>query len=163
MKHKPKAVAPQDAILTQGERDKSNISKKIASLLLSSSRSDVTFLVGEEPEVQSFPAHQLILSLSSPVFDAMFKWQLTFDKIEIRMNDEDPEAFKAVLRYLYTDEPQLNDEIVMWTLYFAKKYMLDHLEDKCSAFVIKNLNLTNVIRFYQQVSLFKTEFCELFF
>jgi BTB/POZ domain-containing protein 1/2 len=124
---------------------------KVASFFLSPTRSDVTFVVGEEAKVQSFPGHKFLLSMSSPVFETMFYGPLASDEKEIRLADEDPESFNAVLRYLYTEEAEFNMEIVISTLYSAKKYMLDQLEEKCSTFIIKNLACDNVITMYQQV------------
>jgi hypothetical protein len=135
----------------------STVHKRVASLFLCSNWSDVTFVVGKHPRVQSFPGHRIVLSMSSTVFEAMFDGPLASDKAEVRLTDEDPEAFKTVLRYLYTDEPQLNEKIVMATLHSAKKYKLDRLKEECEAFVIENLTCDNVITMYQQVS----EFCQL--
>jgi BTB/POZ domain-containing protein 1/2 len=124
---------------------------RFSALFLSPTLSDVTFVVGEDAKVQSIPGHRLILSMSSPVFDAMFNGPSATDKTEVRLTDEKPEAFKAVLRYLYTDKPQLNKKIAMATLYSAKKYMLHELEEECEAFITENLNCRNVISVYQQV------------
>jgi hypothetical protein len=128
-----------------------NAFDKISPFFLCSTLSDVTIVFGEGPDVQSFPGHKFLLSMSSPVFEAMFYGPLASNKKEIRLKEEDPEAFKTVLRYLYTDEPQLKEEIVMATLYSAKKYMLDKLEEECIAFAIQNLNWKNAITIYQQV------------
>ena len=43
------------------------------------------------------------------------------------MPDVDPDAFLALLNYLYTDEIQLEPDNVLATLYAAKKYIVPHL------------------------------------
>lgn len=57
---------------------KSSVLERLRTLSLSDELADVWFVVGHEPEVERLPGHQLILSLSSPVFHTMFHSQLSF-------------------------------------------------------------------------------------
>ena len=41
--------------------------------------------------------------------------------------DVDPDAFLAMLKYLYCDNIQLKPDTVLATLYLAKKYIVPHL------------------------------------
>ena len=41
--------------------------------------------------------------------------------------DVDPDAFLAMLKYLYCDDIQLELDTVLATLYSAKKYIVPHL------------------------------------
>lgn len=62
--------------------------------------SDVTFLVGMEPDVWRLPAHKFILVQASPVFSAMLKGPMSCKDVkeEVPINDVDPMAFENILR-----------------------------------------------------------------
>jgi len=123
--------------------------------------SDVTFVVKqlqeeEEQEGQEvykevrFYAHRLLLSLRSPVFKAMFNGPLKeSESSEIDIADISPEAFGAMLAFLYKGKSNSSEELRgyltspsnAWQLWYAaKKYMLDSLEQKCrKVSIIKRL------------------------
>lgn len=90
-------------------------------------------MVGKSPDTKSFYAHKFVLSMSSPVFEAWFRFgggQAVSDK-EIELTDEEPEAFKNLLLFIYTDEVDVNANNVLGTLYTAKKYQITYLEKHC--------------------------------
>lgn len=60
--------------------------------------SDVHFLVGKEPGIQRIPAHKLILTAGSAVFDAMFNGTLATHAPEVELPDVEPTAFLSLLR-----------------------------------------------------------------
>ena len=49
----------------------------------------------------------MFLAMASPVFEAMFYGGLAETKREIKILDVQPEAFNAMLSYVYTDEVHL--------------------------------------------------------
>lgn len=107
--------------------------------------SDVTFLVGHDEEfAKTVPAHKYVLSISSPVFYAMFSGELVEQGKNIRIPDSDPESFLEFLRYLYTDEVNLC-ECVQGVLYLASKYIVPSLTHLCVEFLYQNLNTDNVL------------------
>ncbi|KAM0927437.1 hypothetical protein ACQ4PT_002874 [Festuca glaucescens] len=63
---------------------------------------DVTFVV-EETEIQ---AHKLVLAMRSPVFAAEFRWHTNHSANHTRLSIDDMSAstFRAMLRFIYTDE-----------------------------------------------------------
>ena len=70
----------------------------------------------------------MFLAMASPVFEAMFYGGLAETKREIKILDVQPDAFSAMLEYIYTDELHLsNFELVCDICYAAKKYMLPDL------------------------------------
>ena len=97
--------------------------------------SDVIFLVGKKPDIRSFYAHKFILSISSPVFDAWFNGDLSNNETEITLIDEEPDAFRALLFFIYTDEIDINANNVLDTLYTAKKYQVTYLENACITYL----------------------------
>lgn len=129
--------------------------------------SDVHFIVGKGNSQTRFPAHKFILSVGSAVFNAMFNGLLakansehnqtneTNDSnTEIELPDIEPEAFQALLRFLYLDEVQIGPETVMTTLYAAKKYEIFALEMACVDFLKANLNPDNAFMLLTQARLF---------
>ncbi|KAK1661459.1 hypothetical protein QYE76_049618 [Lolium multiflorum] len=65
-------------------------------------RPDVTFVV-EENEIQ---AHKLLLAMRSPVFAAEFRWHTNDNATSTLLSIDDMSAstFRAMLRFIYTDE-----------------------------------------------------------
>ncbi len=110
--------------------------------------SDVKFVVrganGESESKQVIPAHKFVLSISSPVFEAMFYGDLAETKDCIELPDCEYESLLELFRYMYSDEVQLSGSNVMGVLYLAKKYMVPSLADKCSEYLQDNLDSSNV-------------------
>ncbi|KAH7680071.1 hypothetical protein AAVH_41559 [Aphelenchoides avenae] len=53
----------------------------------------------------------------------------------IDVDDATPEAFKTVLRYIYTDDADLTPDNAFPVLYLAKKYLLNNLVARVSKYV----------------------------
>ncbi|XP_022797066.1 BTB/POZ domain-containing protein 6-like [Stylophora pistillata] len=110
--------------------------------------SDVKFVVrkmdGESEKKQVIPAHKLVLSISSPVFEAMFYGELPETRDSIELPDCDYESLLELFRYMYSDEVCLNGSNVMRVLYLAKKYMMPSLAERCSEYLQENLDPSNV-------------------
>jgi len=103
--------------------------------------SDVTFVVlptKEDEETTRFPAHRVIVSARSRVFENMFYGP---DRVEHKGDDDlevevgdgvTNEAFSILLCYVYTDNTlELTENNVMSVLYCSKKYELDGLRQEC--------------------------------
>ncbi|XP_022797067.1 BTB/POZ domain-containing protein 6-like [Stylophora pistillata] len=110
--------------------------------------SDIKFTVwkvdGESEGKQTIPAHKFVLSISSPVFEAMFYGELAETKDSIELPDCEYESLLELFRYLYSDEVNLSGSTVMGVLYLAKKYMVPSLAEKCAEYLLKSLDLSNV-------------------
>ena len=91
------------------------------------------------------PAHKFVLSIGSPVFEAMFYGEVAETRAVIELPDCDYESLLELFRYLYSDEVNLSGSNVMGVLYLAKKYMVPSLADKCSQFLQDNLDASNVL------------------
>lgn len=133
---------------------KATMRERIVFLFNNEILSDVTFLVGRGAQQQRIPAHKLVLSSGSAVFDAMFNGTLATASSEIEVPDVEPAAFLAVLLFLYTDEIQIDPETVMTTLYTAKKYAVSALEKHCVDFLKNNLTSDNAFLLLTQARLF---------
>ena len=110
--------------------------------------SDVKFVVrganGESESKQVIPAHKFVLSISSPVFEAMFYGELAETSDSIELPDCEYESLLELFRYMYSDEVILGGSNVMGVLYLAKKYMVPSLAEKCTEYLQNNLDPSNV-------------------
>ena len=110
--------------------------------------SDIKFVVrkmdGESESTQVIPAHKFVLSISSPVFEAMFYGELAETRDTIELPDCDYEGLLELFRYMYSDKANLSGSNVMGVLYLAKKYMVPSLTEECSKYLLNNLNPFNI-------------------
>ncbi|KAF4520673.1 hypothetical protein B566_EDAN006349 [Ephemera danica] len=116
-------------------------------LLSSGEMSDCTFLVGTaDCEKQKFSCHKFVLGSASSVFSTMFYGSLT--ETDVKVTDIQPEHFKQMLEYIYTDNIILNDEISALKIWSAAhKYMIRPLSKKCESFICGKLSAENAYLF----------------
>ena len=110
--------------------------------------SDLKFVVrvGNDKSAikQVISAHKLVLSISSPVFYAMFYGELKETKDSVELPDCEYESLLEFLRFIYSDEVNLSGNNVMQVMYLAKKYMVSSLANKCTQYLHDNLDESNV-------------------
>ena len=110
--------------------------------------SDVKFVVRksdcESESKKVIPAHKFVLSIGSPVFEAMFYGELAETRDSIELPDCEYESLLELFRYMYSDEVNLSGKNVMGVLYLAKKYMVPSLAAKCTEYLQNNLDPCNV-------------------
>ncbi|XP_053373261.1 BTB/POZ domain-containing protein 6-like [Mercenaria mercenaria] len=104
---------------------------------------DVTFLVGNEKK-EEVKAHKFIFANRSPVFYATFCGSLAESSNTIHVPDIEPEIFRALLRFIYTEDSTINEENAMSLLYSAKKYEISRLTEKCKDYLNTQLSIDNV-------------------
>ncbi|XP_067661722.1 BTB/POZ domain-containing protein 6-like [Haliotis asinina] len=109
--------------------------------------SDVTFRVGSQQQVVR--AHRYVLVSRSCVFHAMFCGPLA-EKGEVTIPDIEVDIFKEFLRYIYTDEAQINIQTVTGLMYTSRKYSLDALYDRCVTFLGVRLSEDNVCQILEE-------------
>ncbi|XP_047987433.1 uncharacterized protein LOC125227218 [Leguminivora glycinivorella] len=127
-----------------------------SQLLQSGQWSDCSFLVGSEPHQVVVPGHKLILAMASPVFEAMFYGGMAERNEPIPILDVQPEAFKALLEYIYTDYINISSfDKACELCYGAKKYMLPHLVKECTRYLWSDLYPKNACRAYEFARLFE--------
>jgi len=93
--------------------------------------------------------------MSSPVFEAMFYGGMA-EKDPIAILDVQPDAFRALLEYIYTDRINLTSfDQACELCYGAKKYMLPHLVEECTKYLWSDLYPKNACRAYEFAKLFE--------
>ncbi|XP_044179965.1 BTB/POZ domain-containing protein 6-like isoform X1 [Acropora millepora] len=129
---------------------RSTIRERTKFMLNNDLFSDVKFVVrksdseGESESKKVIPAHKFVLSIGSPVFEAMFYGELAETRDSIELPDCEYESLLELFRYLYSDEVNLSGSNVMGVLYLAKKYIVPSLVDKCSQYLQDHLQPENV-------------------
>lgn len=140
---------------TDWQTSRSTIKERGQYLLETAMWSDCRFIVGTEPNQQVMEGHKLFLAMSSPVFEAMFYGGMP-EKDPIAILDVQPDAFRALLEYIYTDKINLvSFDQACELCYGAKKYMLPHLVEECTKYLWSDLYPKNACRAYEFAKLFE--------
>ncbi|XP_034951671.1 uncharacterized protein [Chelonus insularis] len=135
---------------------KHKVAQRGRYLLESGQWSDCKFIVGQEPQQQVLEGHKLFLAMSSPVFEAMFYGSMAEKTDLIPIRDVQPEAFKTLLEYIYTDKVDLGSfELACELCYCAKKYMLPYLVEECTKYLWSDLSPNKACRAYEFAKLFE--------
>uniref|UniRef100_A0A8C5HLY2 BTB/POZ domain-containing protein 6-B-like n=1 Tax=Gouania willdenowi TaxID=441366 RepID=A0A8C5HLY2_GOUWI len=116
---------------------------------------DVHFIVGPLGASQKIPAHKYVLAVGSSVFCAMFYSDLAEEESAIHIPDVEPAAFLILLKYMYSDEIDLEADTVLATLYAAKKYIVPALAKACVTFLETSLEAKNACVLLSQSRLFE--------
>lgn len=115
---------------------------QLEGLFLSSYLSDVTFVV----DGFEIPAHKLILRLRSLYFQRMFDGGFS-ESSKSKIDLEVPlEAFKHILRYLYTGRVAFGTmtlETIIDFLSLSQQYCIDELKPAVVSHLMENLSLEN--------------------
>lgn len=135
---------------------KRKVAQRSQYLLEMGQWSDCKFIVGQEPNQQILEGHKVFLAMSSPVFEAMFFGGMPEKNDPIPIRDVQPEAFKALLEYIYTDRVDLESfELACELCYCAKKYMLPFLVEECTKFLWSDLSPKKACRAFEFAKLFE--------
>lgn len=121
--------------------DRSSVLLKVAGLYASHLLSDISLVVGEN----RYPAHRVILSASSEVFQCMLLNPQYKEANESVIHlVEDPQScrvFPQFLKYLYTGQVRISIESAMPLLSLADKYNIKDLILLCRDYMTKNVAL----------------------
>ncbi|CBY24108.1 unnamed protein product [Oikopleura dioica] len=147
--------APKNATEFNWQEKKTTLKARFSHLFNNETLADVHFIVGNEE--MRIPAHKLVLSAGSAVFDAMFNGDMRHTEAEVIITDIESPAFLVLLRFLYSDESDIGPENVMTTLYTAKKYAVPALENQCIQFLETNLTSENAFLLLSQARMFSED------
>ena len=130
----------------------SNLKRQLAGLLESREGADVAFAVAGE----TFAAHRLVLAMRSPVFKAELCGPMRGAGAQpIAIEDMQPDVFRAMLYFIYTDSMDHNDDLgrdyhgkncdmVRHLLVAADRYAIERLKLTCQSILCSNLDVKNV-------------------
>ncbi|XP_044737630.1 BTB/POZ domain-containing protein 2-like [Chrysoperla carnea] len=144
----------KNKVVDKWQATKSTMKECFQFLFNNEKFADVHFIVGKDEKQQIIPAHKFILVTRSDVFETMFYGSLAEPGDKIPVPDIEPAALLAFLKFLYTDEVEIDTNIVMFTLYVAKKYNVPALQNHCVKFLKTNWNVDNVFLLLTQAYLF---------
>ncbi|XP_060606527.1 BTB/POZ domain-containing protein 3-like isoform X2 [Ruditapes philippinarum] len=136
-------------------RETRTASQCLSHLCLSEYLSDISFTFKDNHKIK-LPAHKFLLSMRSEVFEAMFYGSLAEKGETVLIEDIKPEVMKTMLRFVYTDNPEINGENALPCLYAAKKYNLPGLINQCSNYLEKNyIDIDNVCLVHEQAVIYE--------
>ncbi|XP_072218184.1 BTB/POZ domain-containing protein 6-B-like [Leuresthes tenuis] len=133
----------------------STLRERNALMFNNEQMADVHFIVGPPGETHTVPAHKYVLAVGSSVFGAMFYGDLAEGQSVIHIPDVEPVAFLILLKYMYSDEIELDADTVLATLYAAKKYIVPALAKACVGFLETSLEAKNACVLLSQSRLFE--------
>lgn len=136
------------------QTSRNDVKERLHCILFKETLADVHFLVGRKEPLDRIPGHKFVLSIGSAVFDALFNGSMATADDQIEIPDVEAEAFRSLLKFLYTDQVEIEPETVMATLYAAKKYSVLALERNCVDFLKRNLKPENAFMLLTQARLF---------
>jgi len=126
----------------------SSFREDMLGLLDGGELADVVFCV----EGLRVPAHACILQARSAYFRSLlcsgFKEGEQRGKADITIRDTTPSAFRALLRYLYTDHLQVDDEEMIDVMLLAQCYQVQALYDFCVARCKGHLTVDNAVQWF---------------
>ena len=120
------------------------MNQQIGKLLGDQKFSDVRIICGEVV----FDCHRSILSVRSPVFEAMFQSEMLENLKEVVIKDHRPEVVKEMLHFIYngaTSTETVMNEIGKDLLGAADQYQLDILKNKCEEKLCSSLEFSNSV------------------
>lgn len=98
-----------------------DFSSEMIHKFMMSTTPNVQFIFENDGETVKIPAHKGLLSVSSPVFDAMFNGELK-EKGDVRIVDATPAAFQEFLQFFYDKKVKLTMSNVADVLNLVHKY-----------------------------------------
>uniref|UniRef100_A0A915PEG7 BTB domain-containing protein n=1 Tax=Setaria digitata TaxID=48799 RepID=A0A915PEG7_9BILA len=126
---------------------------------------DVEFVVGMEQKI--IKAHKLVLGCGSEVFATMFYGKMIQERQEnglttVVVPDITSDAFINLVNFLYSDldmyAVKLDNDVVMQTLYAAKKYDVKNLILTCIQYLTNCLTASNALCLLSQARFFDEPF-----
>lgn len=124
------------------------------NLFLNPAKADVHFVI--EPTGERFPAHKILLSSASDVFEVMLYGSLK-EEADIKIVDASAAAFTEFLRFFYFSKVTLSMEHVAEVMHLAHKYNVEDCSKFCSNLLTSNVTSENVIPVLSLAILYEKE------
>jgi len=138
------------------------VAEFLGKLLSSQKYCDVEFIIGPDDageagtdELKTFKAHKVVLAAHSPLFETMLYGvsqkisTLNEGPLQVRIKDSKPKAFEALLKAIYTDKVDINDDnLEDWTI-IGKKYQIEKIQLACATYMEQGINIKNVCQMFE--------------
>eukprot|EP01089_Gocevia_fonbrunei_P022363 TRINITY_DN9025_c0_g1_i1.p1 TRINITY_DN9025_c0_g1~~TRINITY_DN9025_c0_g1_i1.p1 ORF type:complete len:441 (+),score=51.03 TRINITY_DN9025_c0_g1_i1:90-1412(+) len=109
--------------------------------------SDVKLVASDGKEIH---AHRIILATRSEAFQALlFGGMRESKEEEIKFPDLSYEVLSILVEFLYTDNAEINGDIVVNVFMAADRYQLKRLRALCENYILQNISLDNVCTIFQ--------------
>ncbi|XP_031633825.1 BTB/POZ domain-containing protein 6-like [Contarinia nasturtii] len=133
-------------------------------LYLDTKTADVNFVFKiYSKRTKSVPAHKNILSVGSPVFNAMFYGPMK-EKSDVKIVDSSPEAFKEFLQFFYLGKLRLTPNNIIAVTKLCHKYEVPDTLKLCELALQVVLTINDMSTYYELAILLDLEstitFCE---
>ncbi|KAG9439277.1 hypothetical protein H6P81_019442 [Aristolochia fimbriata] len=134
------------------KREIEDLKAKVAFLKLASPiehhRSYFTdlILLASDDHCLALRAHKAVLISRSPVFRAMLENEMEESRSgTIKISDVSYEVLRSFVRYLYTAEVSLDEQLACELLILAEKYQVKHLKAFCEKFMTSKVTNDNAV------------------
>ena len=107
---------------------------------------------------QKIPCHRFLLAARSPVFKRMFE-QTGFNENKTYQNeikDLSPSTLKELIKYIYTDKIDPNNNDISNLFMAADKYDIRELRASCENIMMQQLNTKNCVEYFRLARLYDT-------
>ncbi|XP_015925184.2 speckle-type POZ protein B-like [Parasteatoda tepidariorum] len=101
-------------------------------------------------------AHKSILSIQSPVFEAMFTSPILKNKQDTAVvEDVDPSVLQAMVSFMYSGQVKVGSESIIYDLlHAAEKYRIDALKEGCIEYLQHILSPENAVKILEVSNVF---------
>ena len=97
----------------------------------------------------TFKAHRTVLMARSPVMSNLLTNDTSIAE-PVRITGVDPDAFRQMLRYMYTDRPHITADNVLYVARSARTYNVPGLQTLCGEYLLRDLSENTVLAILRQ-------------
>ena len=108
---------------------------------------DISIIIEQE----RIDAHKCVLAAGSDYFNSLFAGSFTestLNVIDLSKITEDVVSFKAVVKFLYSGEINIEDNNFRQLVKLSSYLLIVHLQDLCIEYMIETLNLSTCLKYY---------------
>lgn len=131
-------------------------------LYMDGNTADISFsFEAEDGVIERVPAHKLILSTGSKVFEKMFHGPIR-EGSEVKIQNGTSSAFKEFLQFFYLDEVTMTTENIAEVMNFVRQYGIERSMVQCIEFLKDTMTNNDVCSAYQLAVQFDLDDLKLF-
>jgi len=136
----------------------STLAQDLKSMFNNSMGSDIMMRASDADPDSFIYAHKIILCSRSEVFKTMLMDAQDSTSKMLTLQDITASVLQHMLEFIYTDNIEINEDIVLDLYTAADKYHLPRLKYLCEIFMQKNIRLENVCVILKAADMFHARF-----